>query len=284
MTAQLLVMSAAEYHAGAGCPTPALSSSIAQALTYKSPAHAYAMHPKLGGQRTGSERRMEIGSVAHKLALGAGSEVSIISADSYRTKAAQEARDAAIAAGTLPILQDDYDAAEALAKPLAEAAAQYMGAPISECLTERVILWQDGATQGWRRVMMDLMSPDYRVLCDLKTTLGSAAPDECARRMYSGYHIQRAFYERAVDELDPAGIGLRKFGFIFAEQAAPHGVSPPIELSEAGLHMGRKAVARACKIWDECVRSGEWPGYSREVHVAEPPAYSLSLEMENADA
>lgn len=279
MNATIQQMPAAEYHRDPA-PAPSLSSSIAQCIVNESPMHAYARHPRLGNTvRNDSARRAEIGSVAHKLALGAGSEVSIISADNYRTKAAQEARDAAIAAGTVPILQSDYDAAEALATPLADAAANYMGAPIADCLAEHVIIWQD-ASGGWRRVMMDLISPDYRRLCDLKTTQASVSPQACARRLYEGYHIQAAFYLRAADALDPAGVGLRRFGFIFAEQDAPHAISSPIELSEAGLDMGRKAVDRACRIFDQCLASGVWPGYSRDVYVAEPPAWSLQEQME----
>lgn len=280
MTASIHIMPASEYHRDP-CEQPSLSSSVAQALIYKSPMHAYAMHPRFGRQRGDPARRAEIGSVAHKLALGVGSDVSIISFDNYRTKAAQEARDAAIAVGTIPILQSDYDAAEALAKPLAEAAAEYMGAPICDCLAERVVIWQE-SSGGWRRIMVDLMLPDYRRKLDLKTTEASVDPDSCVRRIYSsGYAVQDAFYTRGLDALDPAGIGRRQSALIFAEQSSPHAISPPIELSEAGREMGRKQVERACRIWDDCLRTGVWPGYSRDVYVAEPPSWELQRQMED---
>lgn len=281
MTATIQRMPAARYHSDPAV-RPSLSSSSAQLLVNESPAHAFARHPKLGGTVSNdSASRMEIGSVAHKLALGSGADVSIISADNYRTKAAQEARTAAVAAGTIPILQSDYDAAEALSKPLAEAASDYLGAPVADCLAENVVMWEE-APGCWRRIMVDLMTPDYRRICDLKTTQASVSPQSCQRRIYAdGYYFQNAFYLRGLDALDPAGMGLRRFGFVFAEQSPPYAVSPPIELSEAGLDMGRKQVERACKVWDACLASGVWPGYSRDVYVAEPPSWELQRQMED---
>lgn len=276
MTATIQIMPAATYHADP-CSTPSLSSSIAQILINASPLHAYTAHPRLGNAPRDSARRAEIGSVAHKLALGAGAEVAILDFKDFRTNAAKDARALALSEGKLPILTEDYDAAKALAGPLAEAAQEYMGIPISDCLAERVIIWQE-ASGGWRRAMIDLMTPDYRTLLDLKTTEASAAPVACARRVYEGYQVQDAFYRRAADALEPAGMGLRRFGFIFAEQSAPYAVSPPIELSEAGQDLGRRQVERACKVWDECINSGHFPSYPRKAYTAEPPSWALTQE------
>lgn len=276
MTASIRKMSAAEYHADC-CPTPSLSSSIAQIIINESPLHAWHCHPKLGNGARDQSRRAEIGSVAHRIVLGAGAEIAVIDAKDFRTKAAQEARDAAAAEGKLPVIAADYEDAQALARPLAEAAAEYMGAPIADCLAEHVITWQE-ASGGWRRAMIDLMTPDFRRMADLKTTQASVSPAACARRVFEGYQIQDAFYLRAADALDPDGMGLRKFAFIFAEQSAPYAVSPPIELSEGGLELGRKQVERACVIWDRCVATGEFPGYGRSAYIAEPPSWVLQQE------
>ena len=277
MTATLHTdMTARAYHADS-TPGVALSSGLAAIIVQQSPLHAHAAHPKLGRAKADDDtptRPMQIGSVAHKLALGRGSEVVVIEADDYKTKAAREARDAALSAGKLPIIGADYADAVALADPIGEALADYMGCLVSECLTEAVILWQE-AGGGWRRAMIDCLRRDYLRMADLKTTTGSAAAADFTRRLYEVGHIQNAFYLRAVDALDPANVGRRRFGFLCAEQSPPYAVSQPIELSEAGLEMGRAAVDRACALWDECVTTGVWPGYGRAVYTAQPPAYKL---------
>lgn len=272
-------MPARDYHADPA-PEPSLSSSIARIITEQSPLHAWAAHPRLGrrrGEPEESKRPQQIGSVAHKLALGRGAEVAVIPARDYRTKAAQEAKAAALSAGIIPILESDYAEAETIAGPLSEALCEYLGASMADCLTEAVIIWQEPGGI-WCRVMIDAMRKDYRRMCDLKTTAASASPEACAKRVYEGYEVQDALYLRAGDALDPDGAGHRRFGFIFAEQSSPHAISPPVELSEGGLEIGRRRLARAMRIWGECTASGQWPGYGTDVYVAQPPAWRAMEE------
>jgi hypothetical protein len=278
MPATVSVMTAEAYHADPA-PEPSLSSSIANILISESPRHAWAAHPRLGRaeQEEPDEKysaRAVIGSAAHKLALGAGADITVLDFDHFRTKASQEARDAATG---IVILGKHYEQAKALAVDLEQSAAEYMGAPIKDCLTERVIIWQE-PNGIWCRAMIDLMTPDYRRMCDIKTTQASVSPEACARRVYEGYHVQDAFYRRAGDALEPADMGKRSFGFIFAEQSSPYAVSPPIELSEAGQSLGRTQVERAIALWGKCISAGQWPGFSREIHIAEPPSWVLQKE------
>lgn len=62
----------------------------------------------------------DLGSAAHKLVLGVGPDLAVIDADSWRTKAAQEERDAARAAGAIPLLKADHERVVAMADRLAE--------------------------------------------------------------------------------------------------------------------------------------------------------------------
>ncbi len=269
-----------DYHRDNFLPAPSLSSSILQTLLSESPLHAWTCHPRLNPNYAeddsgiGDKRSVQIGSAAHKLAIGAGAELFVIEADSYRSKAAQELRDKAQGEGQTPILADDYARAQALAGPLAEAAEDYLQTKISDCLREQVIVWKEGPF--WRRIMVDLARPDLTKVLDLKTTDASANPYACAKRAYDAYDVQEAFYKRGFDAIDPENMGYREFAFIFAEQNAPYAISPPIIFSEAGQEMARQKVEIGCRLFDSCLASNRWPGYGSDVYIAEPPSWKLS--------
>ena len=70
--------------------------------------------------------QFDFGHVAHKFVLGVGSDIEVVHADDWRTKAARDKRDEAHAAGKTPILNADYVTAMAMkqavsAHPLAAA-------------------------------------------------------------------------------------------------------------------------------------------------------------------
>ncbi|MFA6125504.1 PD-(D/E)XK nuclease-like domain-containing protein [Sphingomonas sp.] len=268
-------LDAETYHADPA-PKVSLSASILKIVLSESLLHAWHAHPKLNPNwKPNTSRAAEIGSVAHKLALGVGADVQIIAAENYRTKAAQEARDAAQAARKIPCLQSDYADAESLATPLREALEDYLGAHVADCLVEHSFVWQENGM--WRRAMLDIVTRDLMRAADLKTSTASVAPMAAARRIYdSNYHIQAGFYLRGLDALDPDNVGRRTFGFVFGEQNEPHAVSPPIELSEAGLEMARQQIDVGVALWDHALRTNVWPGYSTDILIAEPPSWALT--------
>lgn len=264
------------YHAGLA-PAPELSSSVLQALLAGSPLHAWAAHSRLNpNYERDDERRMEIGSVAHKLALGAGADVVVLDFKDYRTNAAKEARDEATAAGKIPTLASDFVRAEALSVGLREAAEAFMGLPVSKCLREVVILWKDPKTGCWRKAMLDICTPDLLRWADLKTTAASVAPDACAKRIYDGYHIQAAHYRAGLDAVHPEGRGRRQFGFIFAETSQPFAVSPPVDLTPGGWELAQQQVDVGSALWDSCLKLDQWPAFDQEPVQAEPPPYAIA--------
>lgn len=276
VTPGLWRMTAKQYHDGPA-PAPELSSSILQALLSGSPAHAWAAHSRLNPNvEREEERRMEIGSVAHKLVLGAGADIVTLNFRDYRTKAAQEARDEAAAAGKIPVLGCDFVRAEELSVGLRVAAEAFMGMPIDKCLREVVLLVKDPKTGCWRKAMIDLMTPDLLRWADIKTTQASVAPDACAKRIYDGYHIQAAHYRGLLDTLDPGGRGRRSFGFIFAETSQPFAVSPPVDLTEGGWALAEQQVQVGTALWDSCLKLDQWPAYDQDPVQAEPPPYVIA--------
>jgi hypothetical protein len=270
-------MPAATYHADC-CPEPSLSNSIARLLVTQSPRHAFIAHPRLnpGGQVDDTpDRTMQIGSVAHAMLLGAGAKVTRISADCYKTGDAKKARDEALAAGNLPILDPDLDTACAMVEVArGEFAAYPEIAPVLAehgGLSEVVAVWRDGPV--WCRAMLDRVSADLRVGLDYKTT-GNAQPAACARRIIGNdYQIQAAFYMRGLDALDPLGRGRRKFYFLYQEQCEPYACSVH-ELDGHARHRGEDQVAHAITVWNLCRARNEWPGYPRLIHRVELPPWA----------
>lgn len=221
---------------------------------------------------------MEIGTAAHKLVLGIGAQLVLIDAKDYRTKAAQDTRDAARAAGKVPLLPDQLAQAKAMAAAVRAhpvAAALFNpdgGAP------ERSLFWQDELTGVWLRSRLDWLPHQVRawgqrmVIADLKTT---AAADKASvtKHMHNyGYFQQAPFYSDGVRALglddDPA------FVFVFVESDPPHLISVAQldhEAMEAGRALNRIAIER----YRDCMEAGVWPGYSTEIELISLPPWAL---------
>ena len=88
--------------------------------------------------------------------------------------------------------------------------------------------------------------------------------------------IQAAAYVEAVETLHPELLGRVRFIFQWQEQKAPYALSPPIEMSEAFMSLGRAQWRAACRLWDVALKHGSFPGYSPHPHLACPPPWELS--------
>lgn len=275
-------MTAAEYHADP-CPIPSLSSSIAKVLIEQSPRHAAAEHPRLNPDREEKESAaMDLGSVAHELLLGKGGGFVVIEADNYQTKAAREARDAARAAGKVPVLLHQLDKADVIA----EAARMTLDATPDAAHIfkagaghpEVVAIWQE-ADGTWCRAMLDWWTADCSEIDDLKTSGADISPAAVGKLISNmGYEVSEAFYRRGVTQLLPELGGRLKFRFVFVETSAPYEVVI-VENDSTGRELGRRKAEYAIRRWGECLRAGEFPGYARKIHIAEYPAWSEASWM-----
>jgi hypothetical protein len=262
------------------CPVPSLSHSIAKKLLHQSPKHAFAAHPRLGG---GSDKKttsaMDDGSIVHSILLGKGSDIATIDADDFRTKAAKEARDAAHAAGKIPVLSHKLASLQmcaAAAKDQISAHPDLKGF-FEPGRSEAVLAWQEGAT--WCRGMIDRLPDDPRLpVFDLKLTGLSAAPEEWERRMVREYATQDAFYMRGLE-----AIGQKRpaFLFIVIEFDAPFGMS--VMASAPSLRAYADAeIERALTLWGECMKSQRWPGYPQFTAHVELPGWMAMRQEERA--
>ncbi|HET9797291.1 MAG TPA: PD-(D/E)XK nuclease-like domain-containing protein [Gemmatimonadaceae bacterium] len=270
-------ISAEEYFADP-CKVPALSSSIANILERQSPLHAWSAHPKLGGISRAPTKSLENGSLSHALLLDAGKGIEVIDAKDYRTKIAQEKRDAAREAGLVPVLEHEYKAATSVARTLRERFAS-VGISLDGD-KELAALWTETARNGAEvqcRGMMDHLK--LPVIYDLKS-IRSANPEVCRRHVESyGYALQRAAYVSAVERILPEFAGRVDFVFVFYELEPPYAVTP-IRLSGAFRELGERSWRRAVDRWEECLRTNTWPGYATSILDLEPSEWALSKDMD----
>ena len=198
----------------------------------------------------------DLGSAAHKLVLGAGSDLVVVEADSWRGKAAQDAKASARAAGLVPLLPDDMAAAVAMCDAI--HGHPIAGALLDPCafLPERSIMWQDSGT--WLRARPDALSLDGRpLIIDLKTT-PSTEPNALIKSVYNfGYYMQATWYLEALRTL---GIDDATFLFVFVQSAPPHLVTVG-QLDQPALDEGAVRNRQAIDVWNRCRATDSWPGY-----------------------
>jgi hypothetical protein len=258
------------YHADP-VPEGSLSSSGARKLLAPScPAlfHYEATH------RRKPSKAFDFGHAAHQKVLGTGPELVVVDADSYRTRAAQTARDEAYAAGAVPLLPGEYAQVEAM-------AAALRAHPIANALfnpergrAEQSLFWVDPISGVWLRARLDWLphsSPGRMIVADYKTTV-SAEPSSIERSMHTyGYHQQADWYENGV-----LSLGIAEdvaFVFVFQEKTAPYLVTV-VEPDADSLMWARVLNQKAIDTYRNCKEAGHWPGYADEVVLASLPGWA----------
>lgn len=275
--ARLLSCSTAEYHADP-CPTPSLSASLAHTIVSKSPAHAWLQHPRLGGVPNEPTKATDKGTLVHALLLGDGPPISVIVADNYRTKDAQEARDQAYETGAIPVLEREVDEAVTVVRAIGWRLDD-LGIVLSG-QSELKLAWDyttDSGAVVACRSMVDHLRVDEAVVYDLKTAR-SAQPAACGRSSAEhGYPIQAACYTHAVGCLVPDLVGRVRCEFIFAETEPPFAVTVA-RPDGMMMDLGYAQWERAAQTWADCLRTNVWPGYADRVVPLSVPAWALQEE------
>lgn len=274
----LCAMPAAQYHTDP-CEAPSLSSSIAYQLVAKSPAHAWLAHPRLGAKPSPSTPAQDEGSLFHELILRGPDEAMqrlvIVSADNWRTKAAQEKRDAAREQGKLALLEHDFE--QALRSSI-EILARFreLGVVLSG-LSEVAAFWEEHASDGTLvqcRGMFDHVLRAEGVIYDLKKSR-TAHPKAIRKHVEGyGYHIQATAYRRALEQIEPGLAGRVRFQWLFIEAQPPYGVTLA-EPAGSMRALGDAYWSQAVDTWANCLATNEWPAYSREVQRIEASPWAL---------
>ncbi len=291
--------------------TDVLLSPTGDAVVRDLPHEQYLQHPALsvsgaktlvrpgGPARFRHEREhgrpardvFDVGHAAHAAVLGVGPELVIVDAPDWKTKAAQQQRDAAREAGKVPVLTKTAEQVADMAQALRQhpVASKLLHAKTGE--PEVSLFWRDPWHEIDRRGRVDfLRRPDgdgRLILADYKTC-GSADPDDLARAVVNyGYHMQAAWYRDLV-----VGLGLAKsapFLFVFQETAAPYLVHV-VELDADLIAMGEDRNRRALEVFAACTAADVWPGYNdTAISTVSAPTWALrqfeqQLQDEAGDA
>jgi hypothetical protein len=264
-------------------PAPSLSASLAHTLLTKSPRHAWHESARLNPNWQPDESEAaDIGTIAHAILLdGDRSRIEVVHAPDWRSPKVREQRDAAWAAGKLPILVDRMADVEEVVHAVRNAiAVSELAEVFRKGGPEQTVIWQE--EEVWCRARPDWMSDDRRVLLDLKTTQGSAEPSAWTRGplLFQGHDLQAAHAMRGVTAVEkPRDVA---FVFLVVETDPPYGVSL-VGLSPAYRAFAEAKLASARTIWAECLKTNRWPCYPPRVAWAEPPGWA-QIEWEARQA
>ena len=270
-------ISADTYHADFA-EQPSLSSSIACVLCTRSPKHAWAAHPRLNPEFVREEKaKYDVGTVAHAFLLQGLDVAVVVDADSWRSNAAKEERDAARAAGLVPLLLKDWDTVRTM---VAATRRQLDALDIDPPLfvygkPEQTLVWEDSGVLC--RARLDWLHNDHTAIDDYKTTTASAHASKWERTLVGiGADIQVAFYLRGL----AAVTGKRaEFRFVVQETYPPYALSV-VSLAPSALALANEKVQYAIDLWRGCLERDEWPGYSTRVCYVEAPGWATSEWLE----
>ncbi len=273
------MLSATNYHRDPA-PAPSLSHSIVRALLDRSPRHARYMHPKLTPEPLDEDSTdaMDAGTVLHHLILGGGAPPVIVAADSFRTAKAKDERDAARAAGRVPILAHKL----AELSRCAEAVKAHMRER-PECAeffapgrSEVTMLWRElegDAAEFWCRSLVDRLPDDPAApLFDLKSVANLTTSARWPRDTRAGYGSQAAFYLRGARAL---GRTPREVRFVLFERTPPYCIHIAVP-GQTVIERGEQDVKEAAMKWIAGLHFDQWPGVSTEAEYFELPQWELA--------
>lgn len=258
-------LSNTEYHAD-----PALGSTSMKTLAMRTPANW-----KYESEHSTYKHVYDIGTIAHSLILeGDSSGVTVIDVPDKRGNKWTVPETAARDAGKIPVTTAEWDSIKAMRDSVMahpEAARMFTGHKAEQSVFHR----EDSGLMV--KVRPDAYKPG--LIGDLKTT-NDADPNEFGNTAFNfGYFISAAMYTDVWKAATGEDV---EFVFVNVEKKAPYLVSVT-HLTQADLNKGRVMIERAKRIYAECVKNNEWPGYPgvRETTMPRRADYIIEGILEN---
>ncbi len=267
-----------EYHHDC-VVSPSLSRGTIKTLLSECPYKAFFEHPRLNPSwiPEKEETKFDIGTAAHTLFLQGIDKAVALDFPDWRKKEAQAARDAARQAGMIPLLIEQYERVRAMVevanKSLMEANLRGVtGLEISQGESEATYIWQE-KNGVWCRIRVDHINRKHKIILDYKTTSSSVQPEKFANTVSSmEYEIQDVFYRRGVQAIEG-----EDYDFWFmAQEVEPPYLCSFVEIDMMLRDMGEEKVQKGIKLWHDCLKSGNWPGYPLNGYVIEAKPWSLA--------
>lgn len=267
----------AVYHADPA-ETPSASSSALRTLLSRSPEHAWFGHPRLNPawEEADSTDAKDRGKILHAMVLQTPDPFRVLDVPNYTTKAAKDLKAATIKAGLIPVKIDAIEELRDVASAVRERMRNMpevwkaIRASIAEGLNEATLIgWERGVLC---RVRYDMLPPKgFPASFDLKFTGMSAEPEAFGKKVLIDYSMQAALYPRIVRTV-------RGDAPLFVMLAAE--TEPPYAISLHALDPEARAMADekldyALNLWRNCLRRGDWAGYSSLIHYHGPKPWEF---------
>lgn len=276
---------------------PLFSATIAKRIVYDSALHAFdAWERKLedDAEDLTDERvkARERGSLYHTMVLGKGKRIVTIPREAldkkgnYGTAESKAMRDAARAAGNIPVKQPEMEMHDKVASAI-RASIRRAGHEL-DGVSEFAVEWSEPTPHGEVRckAMMDHAITWERtssgggpgaLVYEVKI-VDDAHPDKCERTSASlGYTIAAAAYLRALAALHPRLAGRTEFRFLFCEARRPYDVWDP-RASNHFLQLGEQQWLRAVRAWAAGHAGKGWPGHRHKNRTEIEPTIWLQQQ------
>jgi hypothetical protein len=261
-------MPMAEYQA-----VKALSAGGAWILSEECPARYWQESPFNPEATAETRRAFDIGTALHLAVLEPdvlAQRVIVINTENYRTKSAQEAREAAYAAGKTPLLAREFALVEAMDLALRRhrIAAELLAGGRSEVS----LFWQDEDSGVACKARVDRIAPGWKHLIDLKTCASAAPRAFQARAFDDGHFLRAAWYLEGA--IAVTGTLPDSYIFVCVEKDPPHVVSC-FTLDERALAWGAQIMRRALRRFARCQAAQDWrAGYVQDITTLGLPSWS----------
>ena len=237
----------------------ALSRGNLRDIVKLSPLHAKMATDKSGNDAT---RASDLGTVVHDICLQGVKNIVWIDAPDYRTKKAQELRDAARAKNKTPMLERERSKVTGMVDAIMPELEKF-----GALKTEHTLLWRDERTDILCRSRPDALSDDYSTVIDLKTT-SNASPEAYSKIIYSEWHdVQAAHAAAGIGAI--TGVAPTEWVWIVCESEAPYCVSV-IYASELAIEAAHRRRDAALNRWRDCLAKDEWPGFEKLHYLTVP--------------
>ena len=246
----------------------AFSSGLGQRILAQSPLHAWTESPWNPDRARDDSGTADIGTFAHAMLLEGGADaLVVVEAADWRTNAAKAEREAARAAGKLPILAHKVSEVKAMVKAAHEyiASSEIAGILTDGGPEQTAVFEADGVLCKVRPDRLGEYCLSY------KTTAGSAQPDAWIRTQLPQYDLGIALYGR--------GTGKRVITLV-QEQSAPFSCSL-IGLDPAYQALAESKLDQALSMWKACLELGKFPAYPTRICWAEPKPWMLAEAEES---
>lgn len=136
---------------------------------------------------------------------------------------------------------------------------------------EEPIYWEYNGVRCKAKPDIVTELPDgRRIIGDLKTT-DSANPDHCRKSIMKwGYYRQAAWY---LSGMEAIGKPCDAFVIMFVEKARPHLVTC-FDVADKALIKGMSECDKAIERLKECLKSGVWPCYTKDILTFDLPDWA----------